>query len=216
MNRTRIALTLPLALWLSAATPAAKQTCPELVIDLQTRWDKITFQMPEDERADAYSTLAEDAFAGTTAQANCTEAWVWQGIAEASYADAGNIFVALGAVRRAHAALTESVHQDDRVMAGAAHTALAVIHHRSYPWPLGLGDDELAAEHFKLALALAPTDIDANYFYADYLIGKNRYTEARAALEKALAAPPRYGRDIADAGRREQIQALLKKIEGKG
>lgn len=212
MNRAPIAIALSLAAWLTVAVPASAQTCPELVIDLRQRWDEITFQMPADERANAYAALAEDAFVGTTAQPNCTEAWVWNGIAEASYAEAGNMFVALGALRRAHAALTEAVRQDGRVMAGAAHTALAAIYYRSYPWPFGLGDDELAAEEFKQALALAPNDIDANYYYGDYLISEGRYAEARAALQKALAAPPRYGRDSADAGRREQAQALLARI----
>ena len=72
---------------------------------------------------------------------------------------------------------------------------------------------------FLLFLLIIPSfilvGIDSNYFWADHLYRQNRYDEARAALQKALQAPPRPGRELADQGRRGEIDALLKAIKDK-
>jgi len=46
-------------------------------------------------------------------------------------------------------------------------------------------------------------------------VRQKRYSEARAALHKALQAPPRPGRELADEGRRADINALLDTIKDK-
>ncbi|MNE57831.1 hypothetical protein D3C80_1528200 [compost metagenome] len=65
------------------------------------------------------------------------------------------------------------------------------------------------------ALAINPDGIDSNYFWADHLYRQNRYEEATAALHKAMQAPARPGRALADQGRRGEIDALLKAIKDK-
>lgn len=65
------------------------------------------------------------------------------------------------------------------------------------------------------ALRLNPEGIDSNYFWGDHLYRQGHYVEARAALQKALQAPPRPGRELADQGRRGEIDALLKTIKDK-
>ena len=60
-----------------------------------------------------------------------------------------------------------------------------------------------------------PSGIDANYFYADFLANQGDYAKARDYLNRALAAPPRPGREDADAGRRRDIERLLVQINGK-
>ncbi len=57
-----------------------------------------------------------------------------------------------------------------------------------------------------------PHGIDPNFFYADFLIENGRGTEATAYLMTALKAPDRANRPLADAGRRQEIKALLAKI----
>ncbi|MNN01373.1 hypothetical protein D3C81_1139900 [compost metagenome] len=80
-------------------------------------------------------------------------------------------------------------------------------------WPISFGDDKRAEQLLKQALSLNPDGIDANYFYGDFLLRQKRHAEAKVALEKALAAPPRPGREVADAGRRKEAQALLQKVQ---
>ncbi|MNY67214.1 Tetratricopeptide repeat protein [compost metagenome] len=79
-------------------------------------------------------------------------------------------------------------------------------------WPVGFGDDEKAEQLLKQALAINPNGIDPNYFYGDFLLDQGRKDEARAYLDKALAAPSRPGREVADEGRRGEIRERLAKL----
>ena len=58
-----------------------------------------------------------------------------------------------------------------------------------------------------------PQGIDPNFFYAEYLVETKQSEQALAYLEKALQAPPRPGRQIADTGRREEIRALMGRLK---
>ncbi len=77
---------------------------------------------------------------------------------------------------------------------------------------MGFGDDEKAEQLLKQALAINPTGIDPNFFYGDFLLDQGRKAEAKGYLEKALAAPPRPGRELADQGRRIEIRDRLDKL----
>jgi cytochrome c-type biogenesis protein CcmH/NrfG len=90
---------------------------------------------------------------------------------------------------------------------------LGVLYYKVPGWPLGFGDKAKARELLQKALALNPNGIDPNFFYAEYLVETKKADEAVPYLEKALNAPPRPGRQIADAGRREEARALLAKIK---
>ena len=97
-------------------------------------------------------------------------------------------------------------------MNGSAYTSLATLYAKVPGWPIGFGDKKRAEELFKKSLAINPSGIDPNFFYAEYLIDHDRVAEGRNYLETALKAPPRPGRELADSGRRQEIQALLNKI----
>ena len=79
-------------------------------------------------------------------------------------------------------------------------------------WPIGFGSKERAEDYFKKSLALNPNGIDPNFFYGEYLLDAENYAEARVHLDKALKAPARPGRELADSGRRQEIQALIVKL----
>jgi cytochrome c-type biogenesis protein CcmH/NrfG len=63
-------------------------------------------------------------------------------------------------------------------------------------------------------LAINPDGIDPNYFLGDMLYRTGDYEGARKALTKALKAPPRPDRPLAE-GRRKEIDELLAKIKDK-
>ncbi|MBV2263899.1 MAG: tetratricopeptide repeat protein, partial [Thauera sp.] len=98
---------------------------------------------------------------------------------------------------------------------GSAYTSLGGLYYQVPGWPLGFGDDAQAEKLLKQALAINPGGIDPNYFYGDFLSRQKRYAEARTALEKALAAPDRPGRESADAGRRAEARRLLEQVVAK-
>ena len=62
-------------------------------------------------------------------------------------------------------------------------------------------------------MSLNPNGIDSNFFYADFLIDKGEFEEAKAYLNKARKAPGRPGREDADQGRRIEILQLIEKIK---
>jgi len=108
--------------------------------------------------------------------------------------------------------LEESLKLDEKALNGSAYTSLATLYAKVPGWPVGFGDKERAEEYFKKALAINPDGIDPNFFYGEYLADRGRTGAALTYLEKALKAPPRPGREVADSGRRQEIQALLAKV----
>ena len=64
----------------------------------------------------------------------------------------------------------------------------------------------------KQALAINPDGIDPNFFYGDSLLDQGRKAAAKTSPDKALAAPARPGRELADEGRRMEIRDRLAKL----
>ena len=79
-------------------------------------------------------------------------------------------------------------------------------------WPVGFGDDEKAEKLLKQALAINPTGIDPIFFSGDFLLDQGDKAQAKVYLDKALAAPARPGREVADEGRRKEIRERLAKL----
>ncbi len=89
-----------------------------------------------------------------------------------------------------------------------------MLYYKVPGWPLGFGDKARARELLQSALAINPNGIDPNYFFAEYLVETGKRAGSDSYLEKALKAPPRPGREVADAGRRDEANALLARVRG--
>ncbi|WP_437270374.1 tetratricopeptide repeat protein [Stutzerimonas balearica] len=182
---------------------------------LQQRWAEINYQSPEAKREAAFAKLADEAKQAVAAEPNAAELHIWHGIVLSTWAGAKGGLGALGLVKQAKAEFEQAIELDPNALDGSAYTSLASLYYQVPGWPIGFGDDDKAEALFKQALALNPNGIDPNYFHGDFLLRQKRYGEARVALRKALAAPPRPGRETADAGRREEAQRLLDEVETK-
>ncbi|MDF3932543.1 tetratricopeptide repeat protein [Pseudomonas citronellolis] len=182
---------------------------------IQQRWAEIQYHFPENQRAAAFEKLAADSARFTREQPTAAEAWIWNGIVTSSWAGAVGGLGALGKVKDARASLEKAVQLDPGALQGSAYTSLGALYDRVPGWPIGFGDADKAEAMLRKALQLNPTGIDGLYFWGDHLYRQGRYDEARAALEKARQAPPRPGRELADQGRRGEIDALLKTIADK-
>ncbi len=183
--------------------------------DIQQSWAHIQYELPEKQRADAFETLAAKASAFTQERPSAAEAWIWSGIVTSSWAGAQGGIGALGKVKEAKVDLEKALALDPKALQGSAYTSLAALYDRVPGWPIGFGDAEKAEPLLKEALQLNPNGIDSLYFWGDHLYRQKRYDEARQALQKALKAAPRPGREVADAGRRKEIEALLTDINKK-
>lgn len=178
---------------------------------LQTRWAEINYQLPAADREKDFAKLSAEA-ASMVRNDPAAELLIWQGIILSTYAGAKGGLGALDLVKQAKASLEEAIKLDPKALDGSAYTSLGALYYQVPGWPVGFGDEEQAEVLLKKALAMNPDGIDPNYFYGDFLYREGRYTEAEAVLEKALAAPDRPGREVADSGRRAEVKALLKEV----
>jgi tetratricopeptide (TPR) repeat protein len=212
----RIAATLgglALLAALGAPGPAAAQSVEEDVAALQHDWAIATYQTPKGEKEAAFKALAERARTVTEAYPDRAEPLVWQAIILSGYADALGglkaVFQALPKVKQARDLLLEAEQRDPQVLDGSVYTSLGSLYYMVPGWPVGFGDKKKAKAYLEKAVAASPQGIDANYFMGDFLLQSKDYPNAASYLEKALVAPPRPGREVADAGRRAQVEADL-------
>jgi len=201
-----------IAIPLCAATLAVAATPDELIKPIQDQWADIKYRQPEKQQEEAYAKLAAQARKLAESNPGIAEVLIWEGIVLSSEAGAKGGLGALGLAKDAKARLEAALKLNDKALAGSAYTSLATLYAKVPGWPIGFGDDERAEEFFKKSLALNPDGIDPNFFYGEYLADKDRLPEARNRLETALKAPARPGRELADSGRRKEIQALLAKL----
>lgn len=182
---------------------------------LQRGWEQIKYRKPAAEQAAAYEALAKQAAEARARHADRAEPQIWYGIIVASQAGAKGGLGALSLVNDARKAFERALQLDARALEGSAYTSLGSLYYQVPGWPLGFGDDAKARELLMQALAINPNGMDPNFFLGDFLYRNGDYEGARAALVKALGAPPRPDRPLADEGRRREIEALLKEIRGR-
>lgn len=182
---------------------------------IQQSWAHIQYELPEGQRTAAFEKLAAQASSFKQERQAVAEAWIWSGIVTSSWAGAQGGLGALSKVKDAKADLEKALALDPKALQGSAYTSLGALYDRVPGWPIGFGDSDKAEQLLKLALQINPNGIDSLYFWGDHLYRQKRYVEARAALQKALQAAPRPGRESADAGRRKEIETLLVDVNKK-
>ena len=187
----------------------------ETVTDLQREWALVTYELSPEMKADALASLGEQADSLVEQHPDDPELLIWQGIVLSSYAGEAGGLGALGAAKRARAALERALEIDPAAMSGSALTSLGTLYHKVPGWPVGFGSDRKAREYLSRALQINADGIDPNYFMGEFLFDEGEYAAAEQHLRKALAAPDRPGRELADRGRRGEIQALLGRVEAK-
>jgi tetratricopeptide (TPR) repeat protein len=185
---------------------------PEL-LTLSESWAEIKYRMPEDQRVKALESLSEQAGLLLKDNPGSAEPMVWQAIILSTLAGEKGGLGALSLVKQAKKLLERAEAFDPDVLNGSVYTSLGSLYYQVPGWPLGFGDDDKAMRYLKKALAVNPDGMDPNYFYGDFMLQEKEYGEAEAALERALAAPSRESRPIADAGRRAEVEAALEKLK---
>ena len=199
----------------SAAAAAQADGLEDGLQNIQHQWEHIHYQVPEDKQDAAFHQLEENVDAFIKQYPGRAEPLVWKAIILSTHAGAKGGLGALSMVRKARDLLEQAEKIDPNTLNGSIYTTLGSLYYQVPGWPLGYGDDEKAETFLKKALQINPDGIDANYFYGDFLYRKGHYSKALAVLEKALHAPDRPNRPLADEGRRKEIQAVIAKIKDK-
>lgn len=206
------------AVMLAAVALVSQPACASVdedVAKLQHEWERVKYQMPAAEQEKEFARLVDDAEKAIARNPNRAEVLIWHGIIEASQAGAKGGLGALSLVKDAKKSFERALEINPDALSGSAYTSLGSLYYQVPGWPLGFGDDKKALELLKKGLAVNPDGIDPNYFYGDFLYRSGDLDNAEKALRKALAAPPRNGRKLADEGRRKEINQILEKIAEK-
>ncbi|WP_268800983.1 tetratricopeptide repeat protein [Pseudomonas huanghezhanensis] len=185
------------------------------LLSIQQEWARIQYQVPESQRAEAFEKLAVQSDAFKQQRPAAAEAWIWSGIVTSSWAGAQGGLGALGKVKLAKADLEKALTLDPNALQGSAYASLGTLYDRVPGWPIGFGDADKAQALLEQAVKINPDGIDPLYFWGDHLFRQAHYAQAKAALEKALLAAARPGRESADAGRKKDIQLLLADVNKK-
>lgn len=206
------ALTVLGSAWPGAARAAGVD---DAVTELQHEWEVVKYQTAASEREKRFEALADKAHKVSETHAGRAEPLIWEGIIVASWAGEKGGLGALSLVKKSRALYESAIALDGNALDGSAYNSLGVLYYKVPGWPLGFGDKDKARELIQKALAINPKGIDPNYFYGELLVETKHPEDAVTYLERAQQAPPRPGRQIADAGRREEVRALLDKIKSR-
>lgn len=217
IQRRRLFASGLVAAAVAIALPSLASAAPvdDAVAEIQRDWEVIRYQAPAAEKEKRFEALAAKAHAVSEANPNRAEPLIWEGIVVSSQAGEKGGLGALGLVKQARALYEAAVKIDGNALQGSAYNSLGVLYYKVPGWPIGFGDRAKAKELLQKALTLNPQGIDPNFFYGEYLMETKQPDEALPYLEKALQAPARPGRQIADAGRREEIRALMAKAQNR-
>lgn len=194
---------------------AASAGVPEEVVRLQQNWEQVRYQTPKHAQEQQFERLLADAQRTAAQYPGSADLLIWYAIIESTYAGSKGGLGALANVKSAKKSLEQALAINPQALSGSAYTSLGSLYYQVPGWPIGFGDDKKAVELLQKGLAINPDGIDPNFFYGDYLYRKGDYAEATRVLRKALQAPARPSRKLADEGRRGEIEEVLDKIAAK-
>jgi tetratricopeptide (TPR) repeat protein len=181
---------------------------------VELQWEHIKFD--EDGSPNQFAHI--DALANFTASLaqkypGRVEPLIWEGIITSEEAGMANTLSAMGYAKKAKAVLEAAYQKDPAALDAGAPTSLGVLYYRVPGFPFGFGDNDKARQLLSQAVSLAPNGMDANYFYADFLMGQHEYAAAYKVLKHALSLPPQTKRPLWDKNRRVVIKELMAKAQ---
>lgn len=197
-----------------SATAQSESFQPQLQ-DLQQAWAVANYQLTDDAQEQAFERLNQTAQTLVETYPEQAAAYIWQGIVLSTQAGVVGGLDALDLAEQSRDALLHALTLDASALDGSAYTSLGALYYKVPGWPLGFGDDDQAKAYLQQALEINPDGLDANFFYADFLIDQGDYKEALPYLQSALNAPARPHRELADEARKEEVRALLARVEKK-
>ncbi len=159
----------------------------EDVFQLKKTWEQLKYKTPLNEQEKGFELLLAQSEKVLAKYPGKAEPLVWQGIIEGTFAGVRN----------------------------GIRGQLGSLYYQVPPWPIAYGDNDKAKDMLVKGLEINPDGIDANYFYGEFLFKAGELNKATEFLKKGLLADPREGREIADEGRKKEINDLLKKIAEK-
>jgi tetratricopeptide (TPR) repeat protein len=213
----RVVLAAVCALTFATCASAQDSQFQAEIDGLGKAWAHVNYEI-KDPRAEAGEAQALAAKAGELARRypDRAEPLAWQALILLSEADARHNMRSLELTRTAKHLLERAARIDPNAIGpGSIYANLGSLYAQVPGFPIAFGDPGKARAYFDKAVAASPGGLDANYFYADFLYRQGDHARAIQALERALSAPARPGRDLADRGRKWEASVLLTRIRRK-
>ncbi|WP_168076984.1 tetratricopeptide repeat protein [Caulobacter sp. SSI4214] len=207
-----------LSLTLSLMAGAARADALDPRLDgLARAWAHANYEITDKSaQGEAAAQVAAEADALAKQNPDRAEPLVWEAIAKATQAGAKGGLGGLALAKESRALLEKAEKINPAALGdGSVYTSLGSLYAQVPGFPIGFGDPNKARAYLRKALAANPNGVDPNFFYGDFLMRQNDYAGAVAALKKAIAAPARPGREVADKGRKAQAAALLSQAQAK-
>lgn len=213
MNTRRIAA-IPFALLCStliaASAYAGDASFDQELLSIQHEWAAANYGSPDKSaRREAFDALIEHSAAFAKRYPNEVEAIAWDGIILSTYSGEVSALSAMKYAKAARARLHEAEAMNESALSGGIYASLGALYSKVPGGFVGFGDDALAEDYFKKALAIDATNIDSNYFYGEFLLDQGKPSDALVYLSRAVEAPAVSARPVFDAGRRAEARALV-------
>ncbi|MGY6275996.1 hypothetical protein [Methylomonas sp. MgM2] len=176
---------------------------------IESAWALAYYQSDEEKQKQTYPVLLDKAARLVLHYPNAAEPKIWLATVMATYAAFESPFEALSSLESAKKLLEEAIEINPKALDGMAYVTLGTLYYMLPGWPVSFGDDEMAEELLKAGLKINPSGIDANYFYADFLLRQDRTTEAEAFFRKATQLPVRSHQVFADTQLQNEAKLAL-------
>lgn len=207
-----ICISAALLCW-NAMAMASDLTASDELLQLQHEWAHINYEVNDDAKEAAFKALATKAHAWSVQHEGKAEPLVWEAIIKSTYAGAKGGLGALDLMEEARDLLLKAEKIEPKVLHGSIYTSLGSFYYMTPGWPIGFGDDDKAEDYLKKALAIAPDDMDANYFTGDYWLEEHKYKKAAKYLQKVIDLPSVSQRPVYSKGRKAEASEKLKKAQ---
>lgn len=179
------------------------------ITHLESAWAAAYYQRDEDLQKQTYPLLINKAAELAKRYPNAAEPRIWQATIMATNAALESSLTALSTLQRAKNLLEEAIRINPNALDGAAYVTLGTLYYMLPGWPVSFGDDDLAEQMLQASLKINPQGIDANYFYADFLLRQDRAAEAEEFFHTAAQAPVRKQQTFADTQLQNEARLAL-------
>ncbi len=182
------------------------------LMQIESEWATIQYQKNPQDQAIHFPLLLKKIHLLRQHYPNNKEFQVWEAIVMANNAAYETPFKALQSLEAVRENLENIVSSQPETLDGAALVTLGTLYYMVPGWPISFGNKDQAQHYLTQALAINPTGIDTNYFYADFLIQQGEYQKGHQYLQAALQAPIRPTQTFADKQLKKLAEESIQKI----
>ena len=204
------------ALAVAASLPAQVAAQPPLAAEIariESGWAVANFQVKgEAAQVAALDPLIAQVEALSRRYPARAEPLVWSGVLQTTKAGVVGGMAGFGLVKAARQVLERAERIDPRACDGLGLSQLGTLFYQVPGFPIAFGNRVKARTYLERALAVTPDGLAANLAYGDYLVTGGNLAKAETVLRHALAAPKDAAQPVADAGRRAEVEVLLRKL----